>query len=67
MVEFFYIFILQGSDFSKIYVRSTDSPLATKLDNGKDDGRLPEELHFVKFSSISWTTDSKGFFYQVSI
>jgi hypothetical protein len=27
--------------------------------------RLPDELHFVKFSSIAWTHDSKGFFYQV--
>ena len=30
-----------------------------------DDGRLPEEIRFAKFCSISWTHDSKGFFYQV--
>lgn len=30
-----------------------------------DDGRLPEEIRYVKFSSITWTHDSKGFFYQV--
>lgn len=29
-----------------------------------DDGRLPEEIRFAKFSSISWTHDNKGFFYQ---
>ena len=48
-----------------MYVRRTDSPLAEKLVNGHDTGRLPEEIHFVKFSSITWTPDSKGFFYQV--
>lgn len=55
---------LSGSDFSTVYVRPTDSPLASKLVNGHDTGRLPEEIHFVKFSSITWTPDSKGFFYQ---
>lgn len=29
-----------------------------------DDSRLPDEIRFVKFSSITWTHDSKGFFYQ---
>ena len=32
---------------------------------GPDDGRLPDEIRFVKFSSIAWTHDDKGFFYQV--
>ena len=57
----------QGSDFCTIYVRPTSSPLAEV--DGKSmehhDGRLPEEIRFVKFSGIVWTHDSKGFFYQV--
>lgn len=32
-----------------------------------DDGRLPDEIKFAKFSGITWTLDSKGFFYQASI
>ncbi|KAF8727171.1 hypothetical protein AX14_007539 [Amanita brunnescens Koide BX004] len=62
---FAYGISLSGSDFWTIYVRPTSSPLATG--NGSvsnNDGRLPDELKFVKFSSISWTRDSKGFFYQ---
>jgi prolyl oligopeptidase len=55
---------LSGSDFSTVYVRPTNSPLAEKPVDGHDTGRLPEEIHFVKFSSITWTPDSKGFFYQ---
>ena len=31
-----------------------------------DNGRLPEEIRFAKFSAISWSHDNKGFFYQVS-
>ncbi|KAI0699823.1 prolyl oligopeptidase [Cytidiella melzeri] len=48
-----------GSDFFTIYVRSTSAPLAQI-----DDSRLEDEIRFVKFSSISWSHDSKGFFYQ---
>nr|E2JFG1.1 RecName: Full=Prolyl oligopeptidase A [Amanita bisporigera]ADN19204.1 prolyl oligopeptidase [Amanita bisporigera] len=62
---FAYGISLSGSDFSTIYVRSTSSPLAPGNNSIRnDDGRLPDELRYVKFSSISWTKDSKGFFYQ---
>jgi prolyl oligopeptidase len=50
-----------GSDFCTVYVRRTDAPLAK---GSHDDARLPDEIRFVKFSSITWTHDSKGFFYQ---
>ncbi|TFK43090.1 prolyl oligopeptidase [Crucibulum laeve] len=53
-----------GSDFSTIYVRPTDSPLSSTSNVNNDAGRLPEEIQFVKFSTITWTHDSKGFFYQ---
>ncbi|OCH85438.1 hypothetical protein OBBRIDRAFT_859242 [Obba rivulosa] len=55
-----------GSDFFTIYVRPTSAPFSGG-DGAKvshDDGRLPDEIRFVKFSSITWTHDSKGFFYQ---
>ncbi|KAH8829968.1 prolyl oligopeptidase [Flagelloscypha sp. PMI_526] len=61
-----YAISLSGSDTATIYVRSADSP----MDVSKPDmpaggyGRLDEELSFVKFSSVEWTHDSKGFFYQ---
>ncbi|KAF8351067.1 prolyl oligopeptidase [Amanita rubescens] len=62
---FAYGISLSGSDFWTVYVRSTSCPLAPGNGSAsKDDGRLPDELKFVKFSSISWTKDSKGFFYQ---
>ncbi|TRM68664.1 prolyl oligopeptidase [Schizophyllum amplum] len=63
---FAYALSYSGGDSSVIYVRSTDKPLA-EVDGKKpshNDDRLPEELRFVKFSSITWTHDSKGFFYQ---
>jgi prolyl oligopeptidase len=41
-----------GSDWSTIYVR--------ELVTGK---QLPDEIKWVKFSSIAWTEDGKGFFY----
>ncbi|KZT12672.1 uncharacterized protein LAESUDRAFT_718954 [Laetiporus sulphureus 93-53] len=57
-----------GSDFFTVYIRPTSAPFASR-DNtdtrpSHDDGRLPEEIRFVKFSAITWTADSKGFFYQ---
>ncbi|KAH9938686.1 prolyl oligopeptidase [Fomitopsis serialis] len=57
-----------GSDFFTIYVRPTSAPFASK--EGSDvhpvhtEGALPDEIRFVKFSAITWTADSKGFFYQ---
>jgi prolyl oligopeptidase len=65
---FAYAISLSGSDFVTIYVRSTASPLA-EVDGKRPehhDDRLPEEIRFVKFSTIAWTKDSKGFFYQVA-
>ncbi|KAF8629610.1 hypothetical protein AX15_003351 [Amanita polypyramis BW_CC] len=62
---FAYGISLSGSDFSTIYVRPTSSPLAPgNGSRNNDDGRFPDELKYVKFSSISWTRDSVGFFYQ---
>ncbi|EPT03158.1 hypothetical protein FOMPIDRAFT_1035541 [Fomitopsis schrenkii] len=57
-----------GSDFFTIYVRPTSAPFAQK--EGSDirpvhtEGALPDEIRFVKFSGITWSADSKGFFYQ---
>ncbi|EMD31833.1 hypothetical protein CERSUDRAFT_88707 [Gelatoporia subvermispora B] len=55
-----------GSDFFTVYVRPTSAPFAgaESVNVTHDDGRLPDELRFVKFSSLAWTHDSKGFFYQ---
>ena len=41
-----------GSDWSTFYVR--------ELSSGK---QLPDVIRWVKFSSIAWTEDGKGFFY----
>ncbi|KAF8264309.1 prolyl oligopeptidase [Lactarius quietus] len=57
---FAYALSRSGSDFTNIYIRSTENPLT----DAKNDLRLSDELRFVKFSSIAWTHDSKGFFYQ---
>jgi prolyl oligopeptidase len=42
-----------GADWRTLHVRDIDS--------GKD---LPDEVRWMRFSSISWTKDSKGFFYS---
>lgn len=57
---------LSGSDFCTIYVRRTSDPLASAEGESMDHHaeRLSEEIRFVKFSTITWTHDSKGFFYQ---
>jgi len=55
-----------GSDSFTIYIRPTSAPLAS-VDGSRPshhDGRLPEEIRYVKFSGITWSHDSKGFFYQ---
>ncbi|KAI9456943.1 prolyl oligopeptidase [Boletus coccyginus] len=61
-----YAVSLSGSDFCTIYIRETSKPLAAVDGKRVDhhDDRLTDEIRFVKFSSISWTHDSKGFFYQ---
>ncbi|QRV87176.1 carbohydrate esterase family 10 protein [Ceratobasidium sp. AG-Ba] len=65
---FAYGISLSGSDFSTIYVRETSvpfpSPNHTKDIREGGVGRMDDEIRFVKFSSIVWTPDSKGFFYQ---
>ncbi|KAG9313061.1 prolyl oligopeptidase [Chiua virens] len=63
---FAYGISLSGSDFCTVYVRETNKSLASvdgkRVDH--DESRLADEVRFVKFSSITWTHDSKGFFYQ---
>lgn len=50
-----------GSDWSTVYVRSTDAPHDPDQPVGKDEGRLEHDvLRFVKFSGIGWLKDSKG-------
>lgn len=44
-----------GTDWIKIKIRCV-----------KDFKDLPETLQNVKFSSLAWTKDNKGFFYSVS-
>jgi len=50
-----------------VFVRPTSSPLARKEQATHDPERLPEELNYVKFSSLTWSPDNKGFFYQVCL
>lgn len=57
--------MLKGSDSVSVYVRPTSAPLVTREQAANDTERFPEVLKFVKFSSLAWTPDSKGFFYQV--
>ncbi len=41
-----------GADWRTLHIRDVES--------GKD---LPDEIHWMRFSDISWTRDSQGFFY----
>ena len=53
-----------GSDWSTIFVRSTDKPFNDESkDHNNDVDRLNESIKFVKFSNIGWLKDD-GFFYQ---
>ena len=62
---FAYALSQSGSDWTTIYVRLTSSSHSPTQEIGKDEGRLEQDvIRFVKFSSISWTADSLGFFYQ---
>lgn len=45
-----------GSDWSTIHLLAVDS-------EGRP-SELPDSLEFVKFSSLAWTHDNKGFFYN---
>ncbi|KAH7107917.1 prolyl oligopeptidase [Auriculariales sp. MPI-PUGE-AT-0066] len=63
---FAYAVSRSGSDFATIYVRSTDSPFRKDVEGSAPDfkaGQLSDEIRFVKFSGITWSPDSKGFFY----
>lgn len=56
----------QGSDLQTIYVRPWDAPFCKALD-----GSVPsvahgqDEIRGIKSTSLTWTHDSKGFFYSV--
>ena len=39
------------------------SPFTEAMDYDNDLGRLPEEIKFVKITSIAWSPASSGFFY----
>ncbi|KIM30914.1 hypothetical protein M408DRAFT_272569 [Serendipita vermifera MAFF 305830] len=62
---FAYGISLSGSDFYTVYVRKTSDPFRTTNGERPDmlDGVL-DTVRYVKFSSIVWTHDNKGFFYQ---
>lgn len=60
----------KGSDFFTVYIRSTDAPLSQGADGARpshDDKRLSDQLRFVKFSTVAWTHDNLGFFYQACL
>ncbi|KIO19472.1 hypothetical protein M407DRAFT_222802 [Tulasnella calospora MUT 4182] len=63
---FAYGISLSGSDFFNIYVRDSSKPFNKRPEGGflNDPDSLPDIIRFVKFSTIVWTHDSKGFFYQ---
>ncbi|CAE6439737.1 unnamed protein product [Rhizoctonia solani] len=65
---FAYGISLSGSDFCTIYVRETLVPFPSPKISGQTRdggaGRMDDEIKYVKFSSIVWSPDDAGFFYQ---
>lgn len=47
-----------GSDWVTVYVRKT-------INDEEGKKPLPDVIEWVKFSSLSWTIDEKGFIYNV--
>jgi prolyl oligopeptidase len=66
---FAYGISLSGSDFCTIYVRETSVPFPSPNFAGETRpggaGRMDDEIKYVKFSSIVWSPNDEGFFYQV--
>lgn len=60
---FAYGISVAGSDSFTIYVRKTTEPFRQEGDD-RPDHQASDILRYVKFSSIEWTYDNKGFFYQ---
>ncbi|QRW15681.1 carbohydrate esterase family 10 protein [Rhizoctonia solani] len=65
---FAYGISLSGSDFFTIYVRETSVPFPSPQFSGETRpggaGRMDDEIKYVKFSSIVWSPNDEGFFYQ---
>lgn len=55
---------VSGSDWTTLYVRTTDAPLTASDGTEGGAGRMADVLEHVKFSSAVWTHDDVGFFYQ---
>nr|E2JFG2.1 RecName: Full=Dual function macrocyclase-peptidase POPB; AltName: Full=Prolyl oligopeptidase B; Short=POP B; AltName: Full=Toxin-processing prolyl oligopeptidase [Amanita bisporigera]ADN19205.1 prolyl oligopeptidase [Amanita bisporigera] len=53
-----------GVDYFTIYVRPTSSSLSQAPEAEGGDGRLSDGVKWCKFTTITWTKDSKGFLYQ---
>ncbi|THU84329.1 prolyl oligopeptidase [Dendrothele bispora CBS 962.96] len=53
-----------GNDWMTIYVRKTSSPHHPSQERGKDPGRMDDVIQHCRIFFVSWTDDSKGFFYS---
>ena len=62
---FVYGISVAGSDSFTIYVRKATEPFRQE-GNDQPEHHASDTLRYIKFSSIEWTYDNKGFFYQVS-